>query len=90
MCKTHNLRKIDKCLRHLIEWLNVVLPLKSEILGCCCGHNKYPMTIIYKMPLGEIMDVVSGKLIHRKKKFYKKDKEGYYYVPKTIERIESD
>ncbi|GAG87699.1 unnamed protein product, partial [marine sediment metagenome] len=52
-----------------------------------CGHGKYPMTIIIQnTKLKECRwDLVSGKMIPRKKKFYRKDSEGYYYVPEVLE-----
>lgn len=62
------------------------LALKEDykILACCCGHNKYPMSIV--LGIGEDMryDLVSGKYIPRKQKFYKKDKQGYYFIPEAI------
>jgi len=30
-------------------------------------------------------ELISGKEIPRKRNFYKKDKEGYYYIPETVE-----
>ena len=54
-----------------------------NILACCCGHKKYPMTIIVMFD-GMVFDLVSGAEIQRKKKFYKKDKQGYYYIPEAI------
>ncbi|MDP4039850.1 MAG: hypothetical protein Q8P57_04710 [Candidatus Pacearchaeota archaeon] len=49
--------------------------------ACCCGHGKYPMTIIVKNIKSEFVEIVSGKKIPRKKRFYLKDKQGYYYIP---------
>ena len=34
---------------------------------------------------GQIFDLISEVDIPRKKKFYKKDKQGYYYIPEVIE-----
>lgn len=89
MCKKKQFKycpsEIDSCMRDLIR------ALKSngiETLGCCCGHGKYPMTIIYRHNSkdcmnGNIYDFISGWGIPRKKKFYKKDSEGYYYIPEV-------
>jgi len=52
-------------------------------VACCCGHGKYPMTIVCEMN-GEYFDIVSDIEIPRSKRFYKKDKQGYYYIPETI------
>ena len=32
----------------------------------------------------KVFELFSGKLINRKKRFYKKDKEGYYYIPEVL------
>ena len=87
MCKLNkhnNGRIIDPCMRELIRWLKWYMQTYQPI-ACCCGHGKYPMTIIckhedYKSPVWEI---VSGTCLYGKK-FYKKDKEGYYYIPEVI------
>jgi len=58
-----------------------------EIVACCCGHGKYPMTIIISDNIEEeIRDLCSDTIIPRKKRFYKKDKQGYYYIPETIKK----
>ncbi|KKL85456.1 hypothetical protein LCGC14_1954610, partial [marine sediment metagenome] len=48
MCKfspKSGLKRIDPCMRDLI---NALKQQGIETLGCCCGHGKYPMTIIYR------------------------------------------
>lgn len=57
-----------------------------KTLGCCCGHGKYPMTIVIER-YGLIEEVISGKEIPRKKEFYKMDCEGFYYIPETIKGV---
>ncbi len=80
MCKEHNPRKIDKCMEKLIYNLHF---LGVHTKACCCGHGIYPMTII----VGDedwhnfFIELFSSTIISRKKKFYKKDKNGYYYIP---------
>ena len=37
--------RIDKCIRLLIKWLN---NQGYKTVASCCGHNKYPMTVIVK------------------------------------------
>lgn len=91
MCEAKRYKKIpnpriDKCIRGFVNKLN---SLGIEILACCCGHNRYPMTIIYKNKSndcldGNIYDLVSGGGIPRKRNFYKRDKQGYYYVPECV------
>jgi len=88
MCKfnpKNDARRIDPCMKRLIEFLNNV---GYKTLSCCCGHGKYNMTLIMRNGLGEIIDLMSGVKIQRKKRFYKKDKQGYYYIPETIAKKE--
>lgn len=87
MCKhdpKNDSRFIDPCMKPFIDNLNNLLLESMQIVACCCGHNKYPMTIVINAG-GSIYDLVSGKNIPRKKKFYKKDSEGFHYIPETIE-----
>ncbi len=84
MCKfdpKNDSRRIDPCMKNAIFIL--CKRFKVNIVGCCCGHGNYQMTIIIKDKLG-IYELFSGKDILRKKRFYKKDKQGYYYIPETI------
>jgi len=87
MCKKpkglHN--RIDKCMINLIEFINEHTNL-FETIACCCGHNKYPMTILLKSNKnGEVFDLMSDITIPRKRNFYKKDKQGYYFIPEIME-----
>ena len=85
MCKTHNPRKIDGCLRLLITNLNNYFGEDAKIVACCCGHGKYNLSIIVReYPSGRAYDFCSNLNIPRKKRFYKKDSEGYYFIPETI------
>ena len=88
MCKKTNYHKtsntrIDKCMRNLINFIddhsNAI-----EVVACCCGHNKYPMTIIVKGIGNGVFDLMSGVIISRTINFYKKDKQGYYYIPEVV------
>ena len=91
MCKKRNSKiligwngkpfKVDECLQHLIVVLNKP---NYRTLGCCCGHGKYPMTIIVKLADDRIMEIMSMTEIPRKKRFYLKDKQGYYYIPEVV------
>lgn len=96
MCKKlkglHN--RIDKCMVNLIEniqWLlgkdfgtETKIGSSWKIVACCCGHGKYPMSIVVESPEGKHLEIVSDKYLERKKRFYKKDEEGYYYIPEVI------
>ena len=92
MCKSRNSkltpfgldgwRKVDKCLSGLLCFINGNTSFRT--LGSCCGHGKYPMTIVCRSPFGFNQDICSGKIIPREKRFYKKDSEGYYFIPEVV------
>ncbi len=84
MCKKKQFKycpsEIDECIKNLIRILNEKgIRTKSS----CCGHNIYPMTIIV-WDLKVYREILSNIVIPRKRNFYKKDKEGYYYIPEVI------
>ena len=90
MCDKRNTRlisvckrrfRIDGCLKDKIEKLNK----KSVTVACCCGHGRYPETILIKTKDGKIKDINSGTIIPRKRNFYKKDKDGFFYIPEISE-----
>lgn len=85
MCKKTNYKtpnpRIDKCMKHFIRNLSQGCEGNYQILSCCCGHGKYPMTIIAKGRRGDIFEMFSNIDIPRTRKFYKRDKQGYYYIP---------
>ena len=66
---------------------NLIANLNSfgiKTLSCCCGHGKYPMTIVIECPTNkQPLELTHTLFIARKKKFYKKDKQGYYYIPEV-------
>jgi hypothetical protein len=67
-------------MRRLIKYLNV---FSEKPIACCCGHGKYPMTIVARLKYFGVVELLSGTSIPRKKKFYKRDKQGYYYIPEV-------
>lgn len=91
MCKKKQFKycpsEIDECMKNFIDVLNdLLMKLPFKIVACCCGHKKYPMTIIVRnIMTGGCFDLISSKSIPRKHKFYKRDKVGYYYIPETLE-----
>lgn len=85
MCKWNKYgdTRIDPCMRYLIRFLkNKDVPT----FACCCGHNKYPMSIILKNVNGEFYEVFTGKIIPRKRRFYKRDKQKYYYISEVVKK----
>jgi len=84
--------RIDKCMTTLVKNLNRLLESLKDgyrVKACCCGHGKYPMTIIVRTKYGHHFDFCSDYLIPRIKKFYKKDSEGYYYIPEVSKPMRS-
>jgi hypothetical protein len=76
--------QIDICMRPLIKWMK-----EKEIcypVACCCGHGKYPMSVVVECVDG-FFELFSNIDIPRKRKFYKKDKEGYYFIPEVAREI---
>lgn len=75
--------KVDSCLPVLLRLLNDNPDVKT--LSSCCGHGKYHPSIIAKIKRYSYpIEIFSGKFIHdRKKRFYVKDKDGFYYVPEA-------
>ena len=75
-------KKVDKCLSGLLCFINGNTSFRT--LGSCCGHCRYPMSIVCKSPFGFIVDICSGEIIPRTRNFYKMDSEGYYYLPESV------
>lgn len=91
-------RKIDPCMEVIIDWLrNKHIPV-----SCCCGHGKYPMTIVVKEGVeiygkrriifreifsGIILRIKDDPLDDDPVKFYKKDGNGIYYIPEVMKEV---
>lgn len=86
MCKKKQFKyvpsKIDECMQDLIQNINLFLD-EAETVACCCGHGKYNMSIIIQDKYGNNWDICSNEIIKRKKRFYLRDDEGYYYIPEV-------
>lgn len=82
---TLNNKKVDKCMMRLVDWINTLGKIKT--LGCCCGHGKYPPTIIVKNKYGHRWEFISNQTMPRKRNFYRKDKQGFYYIPEVVDVI---
>ncbi len=88
MCKLRKYKntsntRIDECMRNFVNFLKKSCGVK--VVACCCGHQKYPMTTIarFNNEFVPYVEIVSGMSIPRSRNFYKKDKEGYYYIPEV-------
>ena len=75
--------RVDECIRHLPNSLSFH---GYNVVSSCCGHGKYPLTIICRTNKGnKYFELISGVDIPRMRRFYKKDKEGFYYIPEVVE-----
>jgi len=85
MCKKKQFKycpsEIDECIKNLIRIMNDY-GIKTK--ACCCGHGIYPMTIVIDFN-GINYEVISNIYLKRKKRFYKRDSDGYYYIPEVSE-----
>lgn len=90
MCKKTNYKssnvRIDKCIRLLIKF---VQRCGYDTVASCCGHCKYPLTIVCKRYGGYrglvTYELFTNVIIPRKRRFYKRDKKGYFYIPEVEE-----
>ena len=87
MCKFNKVsgnKRIDPCMRTVIEGLHIALQNHLKVVAYCCGHQKYSTTIVMYNKSQEIYyDLLSGIKIPRKKRYYFRDKKGYYYIPEV-------
>lgn len=70
--------RIDACLIQEIKELN---KNGFKTLASCCGHDRYPKTII-GLKNGKVIELISGITIEKKKhnQYYRRDKQGFYYL----------
>lgn len=82
-------QRIDPCMKQTLHFLE---KFGFNILACCCGHGKYPQTIVYQNSGGETFAAVVSKSLPayllqntvrmpRKKRFYKRDLDGVFFIP---------
>lgn len=74
--------RVDACLKPLIPFIDSLLK-NCFLVACCCGHDRYPMTIVAKYRSGRIREILSGTDIPRTRNFYRLDAEGFYYIPEV-------
>ena len=79
-------RRIDPCIKIMGENINWMLHSNGdgwELVASCCGHGIYPLTILARSEHELIFEICSDTYLKRKKRFYKRDKNGYYYIPEV-------
>jgi len=76
--------RLDKCMHNIIQSLSFHGYIT---VGCCCGHGRYPMTIICKVSGNDdrYFDLISGEDVKKKigGGYYRLDKKEYYYIPEV-------
>ena len=70
--------RLDSCIADKILEMNERLFLT---VGSCCGHGRYPETIVLKNRNGEASEYNAWVEIPRSRRFYVSDAEGFYYIP---------
>ena len=89
MCKFNSKsgnKRIDPCMIKLCQSLSSHLDKNWEIVACCCGHEKYPMSLIIKHKTNNRLfplEIFSRTLIKRKTRYYKRDNKGMFYIPEV-------
>lgn len=73
--------RVDENIAFMIYYLN---SKGIKTLACCSGHGRYRPTVIIE-ERGEIKELISGINIPRQRRFYMKDKKGFYYLPEIDE-----
>lgn len=86
MCKNCNRKhlnnnRMDVCMECVCYLINE--KTNYETLASCCGHGKYPMTVIVSDKRGRILEYFSQLTIPRKRNFYKRDEHGIFFVPEV-------
>jgi hypothetical protein len=86
--------RIDECLREEIKKINAIGPYKT--LASCCGHGKYPETIVVMYKKSKlVIELHSGtklmagplrnKLGQRKRnRYYRRDNKKDFFIPEVM------
>lgn len=89
MCekKPYCARRIDPCIAYEVECINKYIK-NVKTIASCCGHGKYPKTIIVKDTItGKVWEFNSNVVLadkpRKSHKYYKKDSDGIYYIPEV-------
>lgn len=82
-------RRIDPCIKDFVEMLNFIHQYRT--LLSCCGHSKYKKSIVVFDRLSHnVFEYYSGIIlshgIRKRKRYYKKDDQGYYYIPELTSK----
>ena len=79
---------VDSCIADHVKRINEEHKGSLITLGCCCGHGKYPSTIVVKgLISGIICEFFSNIVIPRTRNLYYKDNEGIFHLPEVQDRV---
>lgn len=82
-------RKIDSCIQNEVEKINRT---GFNSISSCCGHKKYEKTIVIRRKNNSVIEFFTGiilkpynpKFDKRHNIYYKKDKQGFYFIPELV------
>ena len=78
---------IDSCIARDVRHINRRFKDSLITIGSCCGHGKYPPTIVVRgLNTGKHIEFYTGREIPRKRNLYYKDDEGIFHLPEVKER----
>ena len=82
--------RIDPCLHELLDGIRQSHNGLFKTIMSCCGHGKYPTTVIVQnKSSGSVFEWFSGinlfssNRAKRRRSYYKKDTDGYYFIPEV-------
>lgn len=75
--------RLDPCIVSLIQVLN---DDGIRTLACCCGHDRYEPTVV-ATDGKKIYEVGTGIVIPRIRRFYSKDKDGFFFIPECVHPV---
>lgn len=95
MCqkKSYCNREIDKCIQSDIVYINKA---GFKTVLSCCGHGKYFTTIVIRRKDNTCFEFLTDTPLNnynlkkdkRHNTYYKKDSEGYYFIPEAVLTME--
>ena len=88
MCEKGCTQRIDDCLVELVKEINSDPNYRT--LACCCGHGKYPTSIVVRDNKDHIFEYYTKIWLGKRKRnrYYRKDSEGFYFIPEVIKNAE--
>lgn len=83
----YNNPRIDECIRKECKKINDNGKLRT--LSSCCGHKRYPKTIVVmQRDTKQVYELFSGVYLGRGRRkgnrYYKRDPIGHYFIPEVF------